>query len=247
MAKIFFSERETNASIKAQQLFPFLTSQAQMKKHVYYSECADLLNYSDPRPVSNVLYYILYYCIKHNLPPLSYIVVDKKSGLPKIDEITFSYTPSFNYSFNWFDVMIPTSKKLNNAYTEITNKKKNLIENGLDKRNTFIEILKIYDYKFLKNGDFYIMGLNKIRKEWEECLTVILEVIDKRMAIVLLEDKETKTFRLHRYFSTILTGNEFKNPLFTGNEWLVSVDLETTSQEKLFKEASKSLRIKGSY
>jgi hypothetical protein len=105
--------------IRAVQAWQYLIAKASNRQIVRYDELASLMGYSDSRPLSHILNFIMVYCAQNELPPLTGIVVNK-DGTPgpgftaaaadldaKREEI---------YSTTWFRIAPPSVADFERAY-----------------------------------------------------------------------------------------------------------------------------------
>ena len=65
---------------KAEELWPLLTEKAMNHEVVFYAEARGHLGYKTCQPVNHALWNIPNYCDRHALPPLTAIVISKKTG-----------------------------------------------------------------------------------------------------------------------------------------------------------------------
>ena len=83
-----------------------LVQRAQARKKVFYSELAPLI-WTNPLSVRNALEPILSHCQKCDLPPLTALVISKKTGKPGsgfrawgIDDIESAYEAVYQYPWD---------------------------------------------------------------------------------------------------------------------------------------------------
>ncbi len=114
------------AAWRAAQTWQILVAHASLQRLLTYGKLANLLGYTDARPLSDILGHILYYCQQHGLPLLSSLVVNQATGLPGEgiglagEKIPVEQMKVFQY--NWFEVVPPTAAELQAAYATGTGK-----------------------------------------------------------------------------------------------------------------------------
>jgi len=105
---------------RAVQTWQILVCRASLHHIITYGELAELLGYTDARPLAVILGHILYYCQQHDLPPLTSLVVNQETGLPgagigmEAESIPAKHMKVFQY--NWFEVVPPSMEDLRLAY-----------------------------------------------------------------------------------------------------------------------------------
>ncbi len=123
MAKKFYDVAESSeikAAVRALQTWQFLISRAKNRQLVRYRELANLMGYSDNRPLNPILGHIMFYCHDHELPPLTAIVVSRDgtpgSGFTETprDELDRARENVFNY--DWYNIYPPTPQELREAW-----------------------------------------------------------------------------------------------------------------------------------
>lgn len=112
-----FSDRATNP-MRALQVWQILIGKAHNRQTITYIALANVIGYSDARPVPNILDHIMKYCEQNNLPPLTALVVSKSSGAPGEGLTTLRHPDAdreevFNY--DWYGLIPPTPDEFQSA------------------------------------------------------------------------------------------------------------------------------------
>src|SRR6266568_3340187 len=108
------------SSIRALQAWQYLIAKASNRQLVKYDELRQMMEYADNRPLSSILACIAFYCIQHQLPPLTLIVVNQ-SGIPGEG---FPGDPSANwhqlretvFNHQWYRMVPPTTNEFRQAF-----------------------------------------------------------------------------------------------------------------------------------
>lgn len=108
-----FSENSRNP-LRAVQIWQILVSKAHNRQTMTYGDVADLIGYGGASPIGGILGYIMVYCDKNDLPPLTVLVVKNDTGLPSYGLSTSADYHSdrekvFNY--NWYDIIPPSEEE----------------------------------------------------------------------------------------------------------------------------------------
>lgn len=117
---VSFAEKPTRPS-RAQQLWQILVSKASNRQVTTYGELEKIVGYKGAGVFAQTLGHIAFYCQQDGLPPLTAIVVTKKTGLPGDG---MPATKNLNSSreevfrFEWFKVVPPTPSQLSDAYSK---------------------------------------------------------------------------------------------------------------------------------
>jgi hypothetical protein len=112
--KRFSSLGRVNSAVKAAQLFPMLMALAGNQQLESYKQAAERIGYPDARPMGTILGYILAYCVRHDLPCLSRLLISKKTGEPGMEEVKmFNLWKVFEYE--WDDIIPPSAEDLMSA------------------------------------------------------------------------------------------------------------------------------------
>jgi len=114
------AETGKKSAIRALQAWQYLIAKASNRQLVRYTELAEMMGYTDSRPLPKILGCIMCYCSQQNLPPLTIIVVSKE-GIPG-EGFTDAKPEEFHrkreavFDFNWYDVFPPTVEELHQAF-----------------------------------------------------------------------------------------------------------------------------------
>jgi putative restriction endonuclease len=105
-----FSDDSTNPG-RALQIWQILIGKAHNWQTITYGALANMIGYSDARPLPNILGYIMKYCDQNNLPPLTALVVNKQSGAPGNGLTTLRNLDADReevFNFDWYALVPPT-------------------------------------------------------------------------------------------------------------------------------------------
>ena len=106
--------------IRAVQAWQYLIAKATNRQLVRYDELAALMGYSDNRPLSHILNYIMVYCAQNDLPPLTGIVVNKDGtpgpGFTEVSRLDLDRKREEVFSIKWFEIAPPSIQEFENAY-----------------------------------------------------------------------------------------------------------------------------------
>lgn len=105
---------ERNRPSRALQVWLILISAAHNRQILTYNMLAKLLGYGGAGVFAQILGHVAFYCKNNDLPPLTSLVVNEKTGLPgsgipvrdthKLREDVFNY--------KWFRIVPPTVEQL---------------------------------------------------------------------------------------------------------------------------------------
>lgn len=103
---------------RALQLWQILISKADNRQTMTYISLAKMAGYSDARPMMQILGYIMDYCQKEGLPPLTILVVNKATGEPggglsTVNQLNQDRENVFNY--DWYGVFPPSADEFRDA------------------------------------------------------------------------------------------------------------------------------------
>lgn len=111
---------EDNPTIpgRAVQIWQILVSKAHNRQIITYGILADYLGLAGAIILAQPLNAIMYFCSQNELPPLTAIVVNAKTGLPgeglKIDgDLNAVREDVFNY--NWYGIIPPNETQFSEA------------------------------------------------------------------------------------------------------------------------------------
>lgn len=116
MAKKFSDD--SNRPKRALQIWQILIGKAYSRQTITYIDLANMIGYTDARPVSGILHLIMNYCNQNDLPPLTAIVVNKNTGAPgdglsTVKNLDSDREDVFNY--DWYALVPPTPEEFHQA------------------------------------------------------------------------------------------------------------------------------------
>ncbi len=102
-------------SQRAMQIWSLLICAARERKSYTYGHLADILGMNGAGVFSQTLGKIMDYCEDNNYPPLTVLVVNKKTGLHGKGLTTVEYKKENSdrervFQFDWFQVKPPTTR-----------------------------------------------------------------------------------------------------------------------------------------
>lgn len=117
----------TSATSRATQIFPILIAAAANRQTLTYGVLADMLGFGGAGVFATQLGHIMHWCADNDLPPLTVLVVNAKTGLPgaglwRIENLHADREKVFGYS--WYQLVPPTIEELNEADKARKNAKK---------------------------------------------------------------------------------------------------------------------------
>lgn len=103
---------------RAVQIWQILISKAHNRQIITYGILADILGLGGAIILAQPLSIIMYFCSQNDLPPLTVLVVNAKTGLPgkglKIDgDLSAVREDVFNY--NWYGLLSPSENQFSEA------------------------------------------------------------------------------------------------------------------------------------
>jgi len=114
------NDEVNRSAIRALQAWQYLISKARNRQLVRYGELADLMGYTDNRPLSSILGHIMYYCQQEVLPPLTIIVVNNDGtpgeGFTQVPREQFDAQRETTFGFDWFSIYPPTPAEFTIAW-----------------------------------------------------------------------------------------------------------------------------------
>ena len=113
-----FDDNPTRPS-RAQQLWQILVAKAANRQVTTYGELEKILGYKGAGVFAQTLGHIMYYCQEQGLPPLTAVVVKKKTGLPGKGLKTTNDADASReevFGHQWFRVVPPSPRELSEAY-----------------------------------------------------------------------------------------------------------------------------------
>ena len=119
-----FDDNPLNAS-RAVQIWQILISKAHNRQTITYGILADLLGFKGAGVFADKLGHIMYFCIQNNLPHLTVLVVNEKTGKPGegFTEIVSDLDVERENVFkrNWYDLCPPSEKQFDEAWRKAKN------------------------------------------------------------------------------------------------------------------------------
>jgi len=116
----YFSSNVSNkAATRAVQLYQILIGYAARRQTIGYKELAGLIGWKSGRPLNKPLGYLMYWCQREGLPPITAIVVDINSGLPGLGFTAAAKVPKAQqtvYKKDWYAIYAPTVKELEGTF-----------------------------------------------------------------------------------------------------------------------------------
>ena len=112
-----FTDNSTHAT-RSLQIWQILIAKANSRQTLTYGMLAQMLRFKGAGVLAPILGHIMFYCQQNNLPPLTVIVVNQRTGLPGEGltdaELNADREAVFNY--DWFNLYPPSSEELAEAY-----------------------------------------------------------------------------------------------------------------------------------
>lgn len=99
---------------RAQQIWQILVSCAVQKKLVTYGEVAKYLGFKGAGVLAHPLGHIMNYCLAHELPPLTALVINQETGAPGAGLTALQSYGSLDlariavFDYEWYKVIPPT-------------------------------------------------------------------------------------------------------------------------------------------
>jgi hypothetical protein len=111
--------RKDKHETRAQQVWPILTATAHNRQILTYKRLAKLIGIGGPGVLGKgPLDRIAFYCIQNDLPPLTSLVVNERTGLPgngiPIKQSATQREAVYNYP--WFKIAAPTPDQFREAH-----------------------------------------------------------------------------------------------------------------------------------
>jgi len=108
-----------NQPYRALQIWLILIGAAKNRQILTYGMVANILGYEGAGTLAHILGHIMFYCQQNELPPLTIIVVNQKTGLPGEGmtgaDLNADRESAFN--FDWYSLVPPTPEELKEAYS----------------------------------------------------------------------------------------------------------------------------------
>ncbi|TVP64914.1 MAG: hypothetical protein EA343_04380 [Nodularia sp. (in: Bacteria)] len=104
---------------RALQIWQILICKASNRQTLTYGMLANILGFQGAGTLAPILGHIMCYCQQYELPPLTVMVVNQKTGLPgegltSPDDLHAEREQVFN--FDWFGLYPPSPEELQEAY-----------------------------------------------------------------------------------------------------------------------------------
>lgn len=103
---------------RALQIWLVLLGKAHLRQTMTYTELRDVVKFGSPVGLGHVLEPILCYCLQHDLPPLSVLVVNRETGVPGMG---FDASGDWHkareevYRFDWYGMVPPSPEDFEQA------------------------------------------------------------------------------------------------------------------------------------
>ncbi len=113
----FFKSNPTHPT-RALQIWQILIAKASNRQTLTYGMLAQLLGFKGAGVLAPILGHIMFYCQQNNLPPLTVIVVNQKTGLPGegLTDADLNADREAVFKYDWFDLYPPSPEELALAY-----------------------------------------------------------------------------------------------------------------------------------
>lgn len=115
-------EQFSSASLpeeRALQAWIILAGYAHRHETLTYTQLCDLMDYGNPRRLGNILGRVMYFCQAADLPPLTILVVNKKTGRPGVGLALYKDRDVLRqrvFNYRWFMMVPPTPTQLATAW-----------------------------------------------------------------------------------------------------------------------------------
>jgi hypothetical protein len=115
--RYFGSNSGNKAAVTAVRLYQILIGYAARHQTISYLDLARLIGWKSGRPLGKPLGYLMFWCQKNKLPPITAIVVDRNSGIPGtgFTAATAGKVPRAQqevFKKDWYALYAPTAKEL---------------------------------------------------------------------------------------------------------------------------------------
>jgi hypothetical protein len=113
--------RKDKHAVRAQQIWQILISLAHNRELITYKKLADLIGFGGGGVLGKgPLDRIAYYCNQNDLPPLTPLVVNEKTGLPgngiPVNKPATQREKVFNW--DWYEIVPPTADQFEQAHLD---------------------------------------------------------------------------------------------------------------------------------
>jgi len=119
-----FDNNPSNAS-RAVQIWQILISKAHNRQTITYGILADLLGFERAGVFAYKLGHIMHFCTQNNLPHLTILVVNEKTGKPGdgfteiVEDLNVEREKVFKH--NWYGLYPPSEKQFDEAWQKAKN------------------------------------------------------------------------------------------------------------------------------
>lgn len=110
----YFATNSTTRT-RAVQIYLILIGAAHRREILTYQMVAERLGYKGSGVLDRQLGHLMYWCDENGLPPLTVLVVNKKTGLPGpglILSADLNADREGVFQFNWYSIVPPTAAEL---------------------------------------------------------------------------------------------------------------------------------------
>lgn len=104
---------------RAQQAWLVLTGCARKRETLTYTQLCKLMEYGNPHAMGRILGRVMYYCQAADLPPLTILVVNMRTGRPGVGLALYNDRDALRervFNYPWFMIVPPTPAELATAY-----------------------------------------------------------------------------------------------------------------------------------
>jgi hypothetical protein len=112
-----FSENGERAN-RAVQTWLILVGAAHDRQTITYKRLANMIGYRSGIIITQILGHILYYCQDNDLPLLTVLVVNEKTGIPGFDYDDPDARREEVFAHKWYDDWPPSAKELAKIYAK---------------------------------------------------------------------------------------------------------------------------------
>ncbi len=114
---------------RALQIWMILIGKAHNRQTITYKMLADMLGYKGAGVFAWKLDHIRIYCLENDLPHLTSLVVNQKTGLPGeglgLKDSELNAAREDVYKYPWYSIIPPTPAQFKAMYKNVYSKKKN--------------------------------------------------------------------------------------------------------------------------
>ena len=108
------------AASRALQIWLILIGKAHNRQTMTYEQLAELLGYGGAGTMAQLLGHVYHFCSQNELPPLTALVVNKKTGLPGqgLPATDLHAQRELVFRYRWYEMFPPTLEQLAQAYQD---------------------------------------------------------------------------------------------------------------------------------